>query len=196
MASVDEKKNAEPNWRMRGIVDEKKSSDVREEDIPEGNITLISKEGTSFTLPKKCAFMSGLVKITSQQDRSETQIDLKSVDSHTLANVVSYLNHHDGVNPKEIKKPLRSLDMSKIVDDGWDAKFINSFPQQELHDIIIGANYMDIQPLLQLGCAKIASLIKGKTNLEIKQLFEDGKVGFVPSSSLVPVAGSPMTSSP
>jgi S-phase kinase-associated protein 1 len=172
---------------------------------PEGDITLISKERTSFTLPKKCAFMSNLVKITSEQDRSETHINVK-IDSHSLANIVSYLNHHDGVKPKEIKKPLRSLDMSKIVDDAWDAKFINSFPQEELKEIITAANYMDIQPLLQLACAKVASLIKGKTNEEIKKLFEEGKVGFVPnsdsssssssSSSFVPAAGAPVAGSP
>ena len=35
----------------------------------------------------------------------------------------------------------------------------------------MAANYLDIKSLLDLGCAKIASLIKGKTPEEIRQTF-------------------------
>ena len=33
------------------------------------------------------------------------------------------------------------------------------------------ANYMDIKPLLDLACAKVASMIKGKTPEEIRKRF-------------------------
>jgi S-phase kinase-associated protein 1 len=168
-------------------------------DDGEGDISLVSKdEKQSFTLPKKYAFLSKLVKCTSEQDREATQIDLHSVQSNILSGIVSYLNHHKGVEPKEIKKPLRSLDIAKVVDDNWDATFINSFVQQELHDIIVAANYMDIPSLLHLGCARVASLIKGKTNEEIRTMFNEGKVGFVPDVSSVPVgaAGAAIVTNP
>ena len=38
-------------------------------------------------------------------------------------------------------------------------------------DLINAANYMDISSLLDLACAKIASLMKGKTAEEIRAMF-------------------------
>merc|ERR1719471_2553528 len=39
--------------------------------------------------------------------------------------------------------------------------------------VILGANYMDLPSLLHLGCAKIATLIKGKSPEEIKNILAD-----------------------
>jgi S-phase kinase-associated protein 1 len=175
------RKNKEKMASAKSVVEEVKRTDEKE---VEGDITLIPKdEKTGFTLPKKYAFLSVLVKCTCEQDNDATQIDLQ-VSTDILEKIISYLNHHEGVEPTEIKKPLRSLDMSKVVTDVWDSTFINSFPQQELHDIITASNYMNIPSLLHLGCAKVASLIKGKSNEEIRTFFEEGKIGFVPSTSV------------
>ena len=38
-------------------------------------------------------------------------------------------------------------------------------------DIILASNYLDIKPLLELGCAKIATFIKGKSAEEIRKTF-------------------------
>ena len=40
-----------------------------------------------------------------------------------------------------------------------------------LFEIVMAANYLDIKPLLELSCAKVASLIKGKSVQEIRQFF-------------------------
>jgi len=39
-----------------------------------------------------------------------------------------------------------------------------------LYDLILAANYMDIKSLLHLGCAKVASLIKGQPLEKIKDI--------------------------
>ena len=36
----------------------------------------------------------------------------------------------------------------------------------------MAANYLDVKPLLELSCAKVASLIKGKSIQEIRQFFQ------------------------
>ena len=43
--------------------------------------------------------------------------------------------------------------------------------QEELFELILAANYMDIKPLLDLTCAKVATMIKGKTPEQIRKQF-------------------------
>ena len=40
-----------------------------------------------------------------------------------------------------------------------------------LFQLILAANYMDIKSLLDLTCAKVASMLKGKTPEEIQKTF-------------------------
>merc|ERR1711994_874628 len=103
-------------------------------------------------------------------DNEATEIEIKQVDGKTLKLVVDYIQHHQGKVPAEIAKPIRSVKMEKIVEDPWDAKFINDLPKRSLFQLILGANYMDCKSLLHLGCAKVATMIKGKSPEEIKQI--------------------------
>ena len=52
----------------------------------------------------------------------------------------------------------------------WDADFVD-VDQEMLFELILAANYMDIKPLLDLTCAKVASMIKGKTPEQIRKTF-------------------------
>ena len=45
-----------------------------------------------------------------------------------------------------------------------------------LYDLILAANYMDIKSLLHLGCACVASLIKGQPLDKIKDILSKGTV--------------------
>ena len=63
--------------------------------------------------------------------------------------------------------------MEQIVSHKWDAKFIDKFDKKAIFEIILGANYMDIKPLLHLGCAKIATLIKQLDQKEINRIIEE-----------------------
>ncbi len=59
--------------------------------------------------------------------------------------------------------------MEEIVDE-WYANFVK-VDQEQLFDIILAANYMDIKPLLDLTCATVATMIKGKSREEVKRQF-------------------------
>jgi S-phase kinase-associated protein 1 len=91
------------------------------------------------------------------------------VKGSILEKVVAYLEHHAGNPAKEIERPLRSANMRDVVDE-WDADFVE-VEQEVLFELILAANYMDIKPLLDLTCAKVASMLKGKTPEEIRKKF-------------------------
>jgi S-phase kinase-associated protein 1 len=59
--------------------------------------------------------------------------------------------------------------MSEVVQE-WYATFVQ-VEQETLFELILAANYMHIQPLLDLTCATVASMIKGKTPEEIRKTF-------------------------
>ena len=49
----------------------------------------------------------------------------------------------------EIERPLKSSNMRDIVSE-WDANFI-AIPTEELMDLIVAANFLLIQPLLDVA---------------------------------------------
>jgi len=59
----------------------------------------------------------------------------------------------------------KTIDISE-----WDSKFIQ-VDQEMLFEIILAANYLDIKPLLDVGCKTVANMIKGKQPEEIRKLF-------------------------
>jgi len=146
------------------------------DDDEEQTLTLVSMEETDpqkFAINKKAAEMCKLVRSILEGDASATEIPIKKVKGDILALIVEYLKHHNGKVPAEIAKPIRSVKMEKIVEDKWDADFINNMSKKVIFQVILGANYMDVPSLLHLGCAKIATLIKGKSPDEIKQILSD-----------------------
>jgi len=143
-----------------------------DEDDSAQEVTLISSGDNpeEMKVKKEWAVMSKLVANILEGDTDAKQIQVKQVDAATLSLIVEYLRHHQGKEPAEIAKPIRSVKMEKIVEDPWDAEFINKQPKRQLFQLILGANYMDCKSLLHLGCAKVATMIKGKSPEEIKQI--------------------------
>jgi len=140
-----------------------------------GPLKLIAKDGkTSFEVDKKHAFVSNLVKTSLENDGNATQLDIPGVSGPTLEKVVEYVNHHKGQEPPIIEKPLRSKVLKDVCQDKWDAEYIDKIGEnrQNLYDLILAANYMDIKSLLHLGCAKVASLIKGQPLEKIKEILD------------------------
>ena len=86
-----------------------------------------------------------------------------------LNNLVAALQHHGQDPMSEIEKPLKSSIMADVVQK-WYADFVD-LEQVLLFELILAANYMDIKPLLDLTCATVASMIKGKSPEEIRSTF-------------------------
>jgi len=145
-----------------------------------GTIKLTSKDGPNkkaVDIEKKHAFISVLVKTSIENDQAATEVPLPGVEGPILEEVIRYMQHHKGVEPPIVEKPLRSKVMKEVCQDVWDAEYIDTIGEdrQKLYDVILAANYMDIKSLLHLGCAKVASLIKGKPLEQIKDILATNK---------------------
>lgn len=140
-----------------------------EDDAEIEMLKLVSQENDNFQIPKKVAIMSELIKTMAEGDTEEKEIPLPNVKGEVLKKVVQYMKYHSENPAKEIEKPLKSSDMGQVVSQ-WDADFVD-VDQELLFELILAANYMDIKPLLDLTCAKVASMIKGKTPEQIRKTF-------------------------
>ena len=133
-------------------------------------INLLSSDNQKIQIGMKVAEKSGLLKGLLADYSGDSDIPLPDVKSDILQKVVEYLTYYKDTEPKEIPKPLPTANLSDVIDK-WDLEFINKIELNSVFDLINAANYMDIPSLLDLSCAKIASLMKGKSAEEIRAMF-------------------------
>ena len=75
--------------------------------------------------------------------------------------------------PLVIQQPLRSKDLRSHINDQWYYNYItDGVDQSLLFDIVLAANFLNIESLLGLGSAKIASLITGRSIEEKRRFFK------------------------
>ncbi len=133
-------------------------------------LILTSSDGIKVTIDEKSASRSVVIKGLLQDFQDERDIPMTDVRSDVLKKIVEYLIHYRDSEPREIPKPLPTANLQEVTDD-WDVSFINGIDLDSTFDLINAANFMDIKPLLDLCCAKVACVMKGKTAEEIRNMF-------------------------
>jgi S-phase kinase-associated protein 1 len=136
----------------------------------EGNVYV----GPIFSLPGSIAFPYLTITIfcgvfADEHDEETIEIPIDNVKTAILKKVIEFCEHYVTEPMSEIEKPLKSDNMAEVVQKFY-ADFVN-VEQETLFDLILAANFMDIKPLLDLTCATVASMIKGKTPEEIRSTF-------------------------
>ena len=134
----------------------------------EGNkVKLLCSDGEEVEIDIDVAEKSVLIKGLIDDTGTDDQIPLPNVKRPILEKVIDFCKHLKDHQAPEIEKPLKSTDMQSVVDP-WYADYIN-LEQEVLFELIMASNYLDIKPLLELACAKVASLIKNKSIEEIRK---------------------------
>jgi len=153
--------------------------------------TILSKEKKSYSFTKTQLSISTLLNncVSNQtfDNSNELEITVK-INSKMMDIINEYLIHHNGTDIKTIDKPISSLNMAEVkfedntTIDTWDVDFINNLSTpcpgaglKTLLELIEAANYMDMKGLLDLCCAKLATIIKGEKIDDIEKLFEGVK---------------------
>ena len=132
-------------------------------------LTLTSIDGIKVTIDEKSASRSVVIKDLLQHFQDERDIPMTDVRGDVLKKIVEYLIHYRDSEPREIPSPLPSANLIEFTDE-WDVTFINGIDLDTTFDVINAANFMDIKPLLDLCCAKVACVMKGMTAQEIRNM--------------------------
>ena len=132
---------------------------AKENEVSE--IKIITKEGKEFTLSKKSCELSELLKSAINDYPTETSYPLNELDEKNAELIKEFLSHFNGEAPKEIEKPIQSNEMKNLTDE-WSSNFIDKIPLEDLTNLTVAANYMGINSLLDLCCAKVATMCKDK----------------------------------
>ena len=137
------------------------------------NIKLVLKDGNFLEISKKAASLSEKLK---NDFSNESEIPINEIDKKTLEDIIEYLNHYQGVEPPEIEKPLNKGDLKDILtksneNDTFAYDYIEKFSPEALSNLCVAANYLGIDKLLDLCCAKIAYICKDKDEDAILKTF-------------------------
>eukprot|EP00760_Papus_ankaliazontas_P032039 PhM_4_TR5591/c0_g1_i2/m.86106/K03094/SKP1, CBF3D; S-phase kinase-associated protein 1 len=132
-----------------------------------------------FKVSREAAKMSGLIKdmLEDHAEDENTVIPVPNVNGKTLQYVLEYIEYHVNNRADPIEKPLKGKIDDVICD--WDKQFLykdlvrggDEKQHELLIDVIMAANFLNIKDLLDLTCATVASMIKGKTPEQIRALF-------------------------
>ena len=108
--------------------------------------------------------------VKSLLEEQKMRIVLQKVSMNIMKKVLQYIEHVINYPPAPIiEKPLKSGKLNELVGE-WYATFID-IPQDEIFEIINAADYLGVKSLLDLGCAKIATMMRGKKAKEVIALF-------------------------
>ena len=138
--------------------------------MEESTIKLVLKDQKEVEITKKAAELSELLKTAINNYPNETSFPLNEVDEKSGEKIKEFLTHCNGTAPAEIEKPITSNEMKNLTDE-WSANFVDQMSNEELVNLTVAANYMGISSLLDLCCAKVASLCKDKSDEEIFKNF-------------------------
>jgi hypothetical protein len=161
-------------------LDENPLLEPLEPEPPSNDFKIIvpNEEGTpnTFVVSRRAAQISAYFQ-AFLEDANTNEVTLpdnaistmKFVAPYLMEQVVAYMKHHDGTEGPKIEKPLRSKDLrdKSVCADPFDADLIiavsDSQPgtRQPLYDFVLLANYLGIPNLTELGCARIAALMRG-----------------------------------
>ena len=133
------------------------------------SVILVCKGGQRKNLSLEAANGSEVIKNLIKDFPGE-EINFENIPDDILTKIIEYLEHHKSIPPKKIPMPLPKKDFKECVDQ-WDYEFIN-IELEKIFEIMMAANYMHIQSLLDLTSAKIADVIRGKSPEEINRMFK------------------------
>lgn len=132
------------------------------------SINLVSLESITVPLNIKAAKTSNFIS-SFNDDYPNEDLVLRNINYSIIIKIKDFLEYHVDHPPKKILMPNPKKDFKDCVDQ-WDYDFINNCDVETILQLMNAANFLQINSLLDLTSAKIASMIKGKNSEEIRRI--------------------------
>ena len=132
------------------------------------SITLTSSDDKKFTITpeacNKCPYLKRLI------DGGKTTINLGEIKGEVLEKVVQYLTYYEDKEFPTLPESLKTNDLKAEITEG-DFSFIDPISYENCFHLINAGNYLELNHLFDLSCAKIAAFMKGKNPEEVSEEF-------------------------
>ncbi|KAL2015158.1 hypothetical protein VTK56DRAFT_6190 [Thermocarpiscus australiensis] len=143
--------------------------------------------GKVFVVERVAAEQAGVIQ-TLVGDFDESELGksviplLIDVSDDCLAKVFKWMEHHKGDDQNNAASKKTEAADQEVGDNkpdtmdepakltAWDKAMFDAVDSQMLYEILITANYLDIKPLVEMGCQVVADMIRGKTTQEIREI--------------------------
>ena len=115
-------------------------------------VRLISADNEVFEVSPEVAGQSEMLRNLLEDTDAIESVPLSAVSSGPLAKVLEWCAYHatdsDGTRPG-------------VEVEEWDRQFAD-VDQQTLFDVMLAANYLNVEPLVELTCRTVADMMKGR----------------------------------
>lgn len=137
-------------------------------------VKLQTSDNEIFEVDREVAFICATVRNFCQDAGDDVDIvPLPNVTAPVMKKVLEFCEYHKeeykGIDFEKLPQN-KVIDMNNKAIGEWDGNFIK-VDQPFLFEIILAANYLHIQPLLDLSCKTVANMIRGKSPQEIRETF-------------------------
>lgn len=126
-------------------------------------ITLVCDDGHQIDVDKKVLSVSKMLTSILDVDQDTTVVNIK-LDKAVAEKMVEYMTYIVDKDPCEFKKPLVSYEKEC---DEWHLAY-SDHDRWFIQKLMVAADYLNIESLIQFMAAKIASFIAGKSREEIR----------------------------
>lgn len=120
---------------------------------------------------EECRLSKFISEIIEDCD-GEEEIPIMNMEDEILGFVVKYMGMYVANPMEKIQKPIASIDMEKNTAKEY-ADFIDSISLDQLMKLKDAADYLHIEPLLDLCFCKISTHIKNRDENYIRETFKD-----------------------
>lgn len=155
-------------------------------------LVLVAEDGVEVRISEPAARMSQMLRHMMEDGCADGRIPTPNIHSDILEMVVEYCEKHGPYYdpeaserdrypfppfPVELTPTVSSIKPVTYVDPDphglkdWDSDFI-SLDNSTLFEIILAANYLNIEDLLDLGTSAVADKMRGRKPEEIREIFE------------------------
>lgn len=136
---------------------------------------LFAKDGEKLQLPidvaKTSITIKNMLEDLGEVDGDENIIPIPAINGDVLKKIFEYccyINAHP-LDLDEVNKWIEDTKFEFPLTE-WFVEYLK-IEQELLIEIILGANFLDINSLLRMACKQVASLIRNKSPEELRELF-------------------------